>query len=56
MENKFDIEQFLDLTGYNKSRQYRQKSTQEFFTPYSIVKKMADKISTEDWGDTNQTN
>ena len=45
LENKFNIEQFLDLTGYEETRKDRRKGiggTQEFFTPYSIVKKMAD--------------
>ena len=61
MKNKFDIEQFLDLTGYEDTRKDRRKnnkegkSRQEFFTPYSIVKKMCDKISDEDWADPNKT-
>ena len=51
----FDIEQFLDLTGYEQSRLDRRKnnkegkSTQEFFTPYSIVKRMCDKVDESDW-------
>ena len=52
------IEQILDLSNYSDSRQERRKGaggTQEFFTPYEIVKRMADKISEEDWKDPNKT-
>ena len=48
----FNIEQFLSLEGYEESRLLRRKgvkSTQEFFTPYSIVKRMCDKIPESDW-------
>lgn len=58
LENKFNIEQFLDLTGYEETRLSRRKgtsSTQEFFTPYSIVKRMCDKISESDWSDPTKT-
>ena len=58
LESKFDIKKFLDLEGYSDSRQDRRKGsggTQEFFTPYSIVKRMCDKISEEDWSDPNKT-
>jgi ribosomal protein L11 methylase PrmA len=54
----FDIEKFLDLTSYEVTRKDRRKgskSTQEFFTPYSIVKRMCDKVSDEDWSDPNKT-
>ena len=56
----FNIEQFLDLSDYatDKRKARRKggaKSTQEFFTPYSIVKKMCDKISDEDWQDPSKT-
>lgn len=49
-----NIEQFLDLANYSDSRKNRRKGsggTQEFFTPYSIVKRMADKIPEDYWGD-----
>lgn len=52
LENNFSIEKFLDLTGYEDTRLSRRKgagSTQEFFTPYSIVKRMCDKIPESDW-------
>lgn len=52
------IEQILDLTNYSDSREDRRrgtKGTNEFFTPYEIVKRMADKISEEDWKDPNKT-
>ena len=61
MNNQFDIEQFLSLEGYEETRKDRRKnnkegkSTQEFFTPYSIVKKMCDKISEEDWSNPDKT-
>lgn len=61
--NNIDIEKFLDLQGYEKTREIRRKlnkrnsnrGTQEFFTPYEIVKKMGDKISEEDWSDPDKT-
>lgn len=55
----FDIQQFLDLTGYESNRKDRRKSkevnSQEFFTPYSIVKRMCDKVSDKDWADPKKT-
>ena len=56
----FNIEQFLDLSDYaTEERKSRRKggskSTQEFFTPYEIVKRMADKISEEDWSNSDKT-
>ena len=55
----FDIESFLNLDNYvTDTRLSRRKgagSTQEFFTPYSIVKKMCDKIPDEDWSDPTKT-
>ena len=46
------IEQFLDLSNYATDiRVARRKNfkvnSQEFFTPYSIVKRMCDKIPDE---------
>lgn len=59
MNPNFDIEQFLSLDGYDtevrKSRRKTGTSTQEFFTPYSIVKRMCDKVSDEDWCDPSKT-
>lgn len=59
MNTNFNIEQFLDLSGYatetRKSRRKGSKSTQEFFTPYEIIKKMCDKISEEDWKNPDKT-
>ena len=53
----FDIEQFLDLSNYTTDTRLARrkdnkegKSTQEFFTPYSIVKRMCDKVSDEELG------
>ena len=59
MNTKFNIEQFLSLSGYDteirKARRKGPKSTQEFYTPYSIVKSMTDKISEEDWSNPDKT-
>ena len=60
MNNNFNIEQFLDLSNYATDiRKARTKggkqSTQEFFSPYSIVKRMADNIPDEDWQDPSKT-
>ncbi len=53
----FDIKQFLSLDNYaTETRTERRKGpggTQEFFTPYELVKKMADKIPEEKWNDSN---
>ena len=42
-------------TEIRKARRKGKNGTQEFYTPYSIVKKMMDKISSEDWADTKKT-
>ena len=64
MVNNFNIEKFLDLSTYvTDERKERRKNrhntsikdTHEFFTPYSIVKRMCDKIPDEDWSDTTKT-
>ena len=58
MEN-FNIEQFLSLEGYDtETRKDRRKGSggsNEFFTPYSIVKRMCDKVPAEDWADPDKT-
>ena len=58
----FNIENFLDLSEYTTDTRLSRrknnkegKNTAEFFTPYSIVKKMCEKISDEDWSDPNKT-
>ena len=56
----FNIEDFLSLEGYNTDeRVSRRKNSkinnQEFFTPYSIVKRMCDKISDDYWSDPKKT-
>ena len=53
------IEQLLDLTNYatdtRVARRKTGKKTNEFFTPYSIVKRMCDKIPDSDWEDPTKT-
>ena len=54
------IETLLDITNYaTDTRVARRKNskvnTQEFFTPYSIVKRMCDKIPDSDWSDPKKT-
>ena len=55
----FDIEKFLSLEGYdNEIRKARRKtgiSSNEFFTPYSIVLCMCDKVEPEIWADPDKT-
>ena len=56
----FNIEQFLDISNYATEervsrRKGGSKSTAEFFTPYSIVKRMCDKIEESDWSDPKKT-
>lgn len=57
MNNNFNIEQFLSLENYaNDTRVDRRKGaggTAEYFTPYTLVKKMADKIPIETWSNPN---
>lgn len=58
--NNVDIEKILSLEGYDTpERRARRKNSevnsQEFFTPYSIVNRMADKISDDDWSDPSKT-
>lgn len=62
MDINFDIEQFLDLSNYTTDTRLKRrknnkegKSTAEYFTPYSIVKRMCDKVSDEDWADPKKT-
>ena len=53
------IEHLLDLTNYatetRVARRKTGKKTNEYFTPYSIVKRMCDKIPDEDWSDPTKT-
>ena len=39
----FNIQEFIDRDYVTDVRKNRRKVTQEFFTPYSIVKRMCDK-------------
>ena len=57
MDIKFNIQKFIDnyTSSNTDTRLKRRKKTGEFYTPYSIVKKMADKISEEDWSNPNKT-
>ena len=54
------IQEILDLSDYatdirKARRKGGSKATQEFFTPYEIVKRMCDKISDEDWQNPSET-
>ena len=58
MINNFSIEQFIDhnyITDFRENRRRGNNGTQEFFTPYSIIKRMADKIPDDDWADPAKT-
>ena len=58
MNNNFNIQKFIDIdyaTDERKARRKGANGTQEFFSPYSIVKKMCDKIPEEDWSDPTKT-
>ena len=55
-----NIEQFLNIDNYaTDTRVSRRKdsdvNSQEFFTPYEIVKKMGDKIPEADWSNSEKT-
>lgn len=55
---KFDenfIKSHIDYDYLNEDRKARRKKTNEFFTPYSIIKRMCDKIPEEDWSDPDKT-
>lgn len=57
---KFSIESFLDLTDYatdirRSRRKSKEVNSQEFFTPYSIVKRMCDKVDDATWADPTKT-
>ena len=56
MNHNFNIESFLNLDNYitdtrleRRKNNKEGKNTAEFFTPYSIVKRMCDKIPESDW-------
>lgn len=56
--SEFNIQKFIDIdyaTDYRVSRRKGSSGTQEFFTPYSIVKRMCDKIEDSDWSDPEKT-
>ena len=53
-----NIQQFIDhdyATDTRKDRRKGKGGTQEFFTPFSIVQKMCDKIPDSDWADPEKT-
>ena len=54
------IKQLLNINDYATEiriarRKGGQKSTQEFFTPYEIVKRMCDNVSENDWRNPDKT-
>ena len=54
----FNLQELIDINYTTDDRVSRRKGsggTQEFFTPYSIVKKMCDKIPKEDWSNPGKT-
>ena len=58
LESNFNIQKFIDIdyaTDKRKARRKGANGTQEFYTPYSIVKKMCDKVPEEDWSNPNKT-
>ena len=56
---QIDIQNFLSLDNYvTEDRESRRKGTsgtQEFYTPYTIVKHMCEKVSEEDWKNPEKT-
>ena len=56
---QINLEHILDLSNYaTETRVNRRKtgiSTNEFFTPYSIIMKMCDKVPESDWADPEKT-
>lgn len=59
MNKDFNIEDFLSLEGYataeRKARRKGSGGTQEFFTPFSLLKKMIDKIPEYKWNNPEST-
>ena len=54
----FSIQQFIDHdyeTDVRKDRRKGKGGTQEFFTPFSIVQLMCNKIDDETWADPKKT-
>ena len=55
--SNFNIEEFLSLDGYATDDRISRRSgsggTQEYFTPFSLVQYMSNKISEEKWNDPN---
>ena len=55
------IQELIDIPYATDTRKDRRKnnkngkSTSEYFTPYSLIKKMADKTPRESWADTTKT-
>ena len=55
---RINIQQIIDIPYVSPEREARRKGSggsQEFFTPYSIIKRMCDKISKSDWADPEKT-
>ena len=50
-----NIKEFIDRDYVTDVRKNRRKVTQEFFTPYSIIKRMCDKIPDDEWADQEKT-
>ena len=55
---QINIQQIIDIPYVSPEREARRKGgggSQEWFTPYSIIKRMCDKISKSDWADPEKT-
>ena len=53
-----NIQEFIDrdyATDVRKNRRKGKGGTQEFCTPYSIIKRMCDKIPDDEWADPEKT-
>ncbi len=55
--NMITLQQLIDnyTSSSTDTRLKRRKKTGEFYTPYSIIKKMIDKIEPEMWADPDRT-
>lgn len=59
MKSNFNIQKFLSLDDYATEERIQRrkgsKGTQEFYTPFEIIKRMCDKLSPDTWTDFSKT-